>query len=99
MTARSLLNSLPARNMKRAIGEHKKLSIVMMILQILGIPMAAGALMLDMILESMSEKSQYYKQLYYYQEALEQITGHKVKERRIYSFALHEDILVKERQE
>lgn len=69
MTARSLLNSLPARNMKRAIGEHKKLSIVMMILQILGIPMAAGALMLEMILESMSEKSQYYKQLYYAYDA------------------------------
>ncbi len=36
----------------------------------------------------------YRKQLYYYQEALEKITGCKVKERRIYSFALHEDILV-----
>lgn len=39
----------------------------------------------------------YREQLYYYQEALEQITGHKVKERVIYSFRLHEVIEVEER--
>ncbi len=69
MTARSLLNSLPARNMKRAIGEHRKLSIVMMILQILGIPMAAAALMLDMILESMLDRGGYYRSLYFQYDA------------------------------
>ncbi len=41
----------------------------------------------------------YKEQLYYYQEALEQITGHKVKERVIYSFRLNEVIKVEERQE
>ena len=41
----------------------------------------------------------YKEQLYYYQEALEQITGHKVKERVIYSFRLNEVIEVEERQE
>ncbi len=44
MTARSLLNSLPTRNMKTAVGQNKKLMIVMCILQVLGIPvmMTAG---------------------------------------------------------
>ncbi len=69
MTARSLLNSLPARNMKRAIGEHRKLSIVMTILQILGIPMAAAALMLDIFLESKSWSSEYFSNLYYQYDA------------------------------
>ncbi len=69
MTAKSLLNSLPARNMKRAIGEHRKLSIVMTILQILGIPMAATALMLDIFLESKSWSSEYFSNLYYQYDA------------------------------
>jgi hypothetical protein len=36
----------------------------------------------------------YQKQLDYYQEALEQLTGKKVKEKYIYSFALDREILV-----
>ncbi len=43
--------------------------------------------------ESVNElKTKYLSQLEYYSEALERLTGKRVKERRIYSFALHAEI-------
>lgn len=53
MTARSLLNSLPMRNMRRVVGQNKKLMIVICILQALGIPLIAGVLMLEMLRSSL----------------------------------------------
>lgn len=53
MTARSLLNSMSMRNMRRVVGHNKKLMIIICILQALGIPLIAGVLMLEMIRSSM----------------------------------------------
>lgn len=39
-------------------------------------------------------KQKYYEQLTFYQKALERISGKKVKERYIYSFALNKEILI-----
>ena len=38
--------------------------------------------------------NKYQEQLWWYERALEQLTGKKVKEKLIYSFALHAEILL-----
>ncbi len=48
----------------------------------------------DRVLEGKELAERYHAQLDYYGRALEQITGKRVKERWIYSFALGEEILV-----
>ncbi|MBE6850704.1 MAG: hypothetical protein E7504_03045 [Ruminococcus sp.] len=53
MTAKSLLNGLPARNMRSAIKQNSKLMIVIGILQALGIPVMVGAGMLELWQESL----------------------------------------------
>ncbi len=52
MTARSLLKSIPARNMKSTVGQNKKLMIVMCILQVLGIPLMITAGIVELWQES-----------------------------------------------
>ncbi len=52
MTAKSLLNGLPCRNMWRAVSWDRKLMIVICILQLLGIPMVAAAGMFEVIQDS-----------------------------------------------
>ncbi|MEG1742033.1 MAG: PD-(D/E)XK nuclease family protein, partial [Acetivibrio sp.] len=46
----------------------------------------------DHVTDKQELMDRYRSQLYYYQEALEQIIGKKVKERIVYSFALGEEI-------
>lgn len=52
MTATSSRNALPIRNALRVVSQEKKMTIVSSILYLLGLPMAAGAAMMQLIAES-----------------------------------------------
>lgn len=52
MTAMSLRNAFPARNALRVVKQNQKMTIVTCILQLLGIPLAVFALMLELVSES-----------------------------------------------
>ena len=49
----------------------------------------------DSVKKSEELVKRYKEQLNYYEEALEKLTGKKVKEKILYSFALNESITVK----
>ncbi len=64
MTAKSLLNSMPVRNLKRTVKENKKLMIVISILQALGIPMCVLMIILELYVRAIAERDD----VYYYGE-------------------------------
>ncbi|MCR5718017.1 MAG: ABC transporter permease [Oscillospiraceae bacterium] len=59
MTATSLHKSLPFRNALRVVKQNQKMTIVTCILQLLGIPLGAAALMWELVTESHDGKEDF----------------------------------------
>ena len=59
MTATSLHKSLPFRNALRVVKQNQKMTIVTCILQLLGIPLGAAALMWELVTRSHDGKEDF----------------------------------------